>query len=249
MPWGHVWDILDWSSGCVRRIPLNCQQKEGFVKLSSVKLPDLLQFSINKSMSLNQCKSECLKDCSCIAYAKSDIREGGSGCFMWFGDLIDIRESSENNGQDVIYIRMPVSELRNSKNTRLVLILVISLLSGVLILGFLIWCLPQYSKRKRGFETKDEDIEIPMFNLITITVLLETAAGSVKQRLREKETEVQKAVRRKAELEARAAQLNSEVQKWQAKAREQEATTTALRAMISAGSGEGQGNGKECAAA
>lgn len=80
-------------------------------------------------------------------------------------------------------------------------------------------------------------------------VLLETAAGSVKQRLREKETEVQKAVRRKAEPEARAAQLNSEVQKWQAKAREQEATATALQAMISAGSGEGQGNGKECAAA
>ncbi|CAI9773473.1 unnamed protein product [Fraxinus pennsylvanica] len=68
---------------------------------------------------------------------------------------------------------MPVSELRNSKNTRLVLILVISLVSGLLILGFLIWCLTQNSKRKRGVETNDEDIEIPMFNLITITTATE----------------------------------------------------------------------------
>ncbi|KAL2472602.1 G-type lectin S-receptor-like serine/threonine-protein kinase [Forsythia ovata] len=167
------WGILDWSSGCVRRIPLNCQRGEGFVKLRSVKLPDLLQFSLNKSMSLKQCESECLKNCYCIAYANSDIRKGGSGCFMWFGDLIDIREFSENNEQDVIYIRMPALEVRQSKKTRLVLILVISSVSGVLILGFLIWCLTQNSRRKRGFETKDEDIDLPMFNLVTITTATE----------------------------------------------------------------------------
>jgi hypothetical protein len=51
----------------------------------------------------------CTKNCSCIAYTNLDIREGGSGCLLWFSDLIDIRRLNEN-GQD-IYIRMAASEL------------------------------------------------------------------------------------------------------------------------------------------
>ncbi|KAL2472606.1 G-type lectin S-receptor-like serine/threonine-protein kinase [Forsythia ovata] len=162
------WDVLRWSTGCVRRIPLNCQQGEGFVKLRSVKLPDLLHFTLNKSMSLKECEAECLKNCNCIAYANSDNREGGSGCFMWFGDLIDIREFSEDNEQD-IYIRMPASELNHNKKTRVVLIFVISSLSGILILGFLIWYIIRRSKKKRASANNGEDIELPMFDLTTIT--------------------------------------------------------------------------------
>ena len=45
----------------------------------------------------------------CMAYTNSDIRGEGSGCVMWFGDLIDIRQF-ENDGQD-LYIRMDYSEL------------------------------------------------------------------------------------------------------------------------------------------
>jgi hypothetical protein len=49
-----------------------------------------------------------MKNCSCTAYANLDIREGGSGCLLWFSDLIDIRQFNDN-GQD-IYIRMAASE-------------------------------------------------------------------------------------------------------------------------------------------
>ncbi|CAA2975654.1 G-type lectin S-receptor-like serine threonine-kinase At4g27290 isoform X1 [Olea europaea subsp. europaea] len=105
------WDVRDWSSGCVRRTPLSCLQDHiKFLKLGGVKLPDLLQFSLNKSMSLKECQAECLKNCSCMAYANSDIREGGSGCFMWFGDLIDIQEFSERK-ERYIYMRMAAAEL------------------------------------------------------------------------------------------------------------------------------------------
>ncbi|KAL2523621.1 G-type lectin S-receptor-like serine/threonine-protein kinase [Abeliophyllum distichum] len=56
------WDVLDWSSGCVRRIPLRCQQDPiKFLKLGGVQLPDLIQFSLNTSMSLKECRAECLK--------------------------------------------------------------------------------------------------------------------------------------------------------------------------------------------
>ncbi|KAL2475877.1 SBP (S-ribonuclease binding protein) family protein [Abeliophyllum distichum] len=66
-------------------------------------------------------------------------------------------------------------------------------------------------------------------------VLLEATTGLVAQRLREKETDVQKAVRHNAKLEAREVQLNSEVQTWQERAREHETTTVALRSQLQAG--------------
>jgi hypothetical protein len=59
-------------------------------------------------MNLKECEMVCLKNCSCSAYANLDISKGGSGCLLWFGDLIDIRNLSVN-GQD-IYIRMAASE-------------------------------------------------------------------------------------------------------------------------------------------
>ena len=43
-----------------------------------------------------------------MAYAHTDIRGQGSGCAIWFGDLVDVRTLPD--GQD-LYIRMPESEL------------------------------------------------------------------------------------------------------------------------------------------
>ena len=52
-----------------------------------------------------------------MAYTNSDIRGSGSGCAMWFGDLIDIRQIAANNRMDVdsqnVYIRMSTSEKGN----------------------------------------------------------------------------------------------------------------------------------------
>ncbi|KAJ4712587.1 BOI-related E3 ubiquitin-protein ligase 1-like [Melia azedarach] len=62
--------------------------------------------------------------------------------------------------------------------------------------------------------------------------LLGAAEESIARRLREKEAEVEKATRRNAELEARAAQLSVEAQVWQAKARAQEATAASLQAQL-----------------
>ena len=109
------WEVLDWSNGCKRKTPLDCRRAEGFVKLDGVKLPDLLKFWLNKSMSLEECKEECLKNCSCTAYANSDIRGGGSGCLMWFGDLIDVRELRVKGSDQNIYIRLSASDISKFK--------------------------------------------------------------------------------------------------------------------------------------
>ncbi|KAG8365012.1 hypothetical protein BUALT_Bualt18G0058700 [Buddleja alternifolia] len=102
------WNSMDWSNGCIRNEPLDCTRKHDFVKFSGLKLPDTTQTWLNRSMNLKECREACLKNCSCMAYTNSDISGRGSGCALWFGDLIDIRQFSEG-GQD-LYIRMSSSQ-------------------------------------------------------------------------------------------------------------------------------------------
>lgn len=78
--------------------------------------------------------------------------------------------------------------------------------------------------------------------------LLEAVEESVARKLRVREAEVEKATRRNAELEARAAQLSVEAQVWQAKARAQEATAVSLQAQLQqamSGGGDGGTDGIE----
>ncbi|RZC16510.1 G-type lectin S-receptor-like serine/threonine-protein kinase isoform C, partial [Glycine soja] len=103
------WDSSDWSGGCVRRIKLSCHGGDGFVKYSGMKLPDTSSSWFNKSLSLEECKTLCLRNCSCTAYANLDIRDGGSGCLLWFDNIVDMRNHTDR-GQE-IYIRLDISEL------------------------------------------------------------------------------------------------------------------------------------------
>ncbi len=99
---------MDWSQGCVHNKPLSCH-KDGFVKFVDIKLPDTTYSWVNESMGLKECSAKRLNNCSCMAYTNSDIRKSGSGCVMWFGDLVDIRQFP-SGGQE-LYIRMSGSEL------------------------------------------------------------------------------------------------------------------------------------------
>lgn len=107
----ETWNPDEWSQGCVRTTQLSCQDEDttdGFIKFSGLKLPDTTNSWVNRSMNLKECRIKCLSNCSCMAYTNSDIRGEGSGCAIWYGDLIDIRQIQ--GGQD-LYIRMPASEL------------------------------------------------------------------------------------------------------------------------------------------
>jgi hypothetical protein len=102
------WDSMDWTDGCVQRTPLNCRGGDGFLKYVGLKLPDTSSSWFDKTMSLKECEGLCLKNCSCTAYANLDSRGEGSGCLVWFGNLVDIIVL--DGGQD-LYVRMPASEL------------------------------------------------------------------------------------------------------------------------------------------
>ncbi|KAJ9671906.1 hypothetical protein PVL29_025526 [Vitis rotundifolia] len=173
------WDMADWSNGCVRSTPLDCQ-KDGFVNYSGVKLPDTQNSWFNESMNLKECASLCSRNCSCTAYGNSDIRGGGSGCLLWFGELIDIRDFTQN-GQE-FYVRMAAADLdafsstnSSSKKKQKQLIAISISITGIVLLS-LVLTLYVLKKRKKQLKRKrymehnsgdegPEHLELPLFDL------------------------------------------------------------------------------------
>jgi hypothetical protein len=105
------WNRGNWTSGCVRRTPLQCERvnngsdggkKDGFLKLTMMKVPDLADRSSALEVT---CINQCLEDCSCIAYAS----DSGIGCMLWTRSLIDLQKFS-SGGVD-LYVRLAFSEL------------------------------------------------------------------------------------------------------------------------------------------
>jgi hypothetical protein len=105
-----AWNSADWPDGCVQGTPLGCNDGDRFLKYEGVKLPDTSSSRFDRNMmSLKECEEWCLKNCSCKAYANLDIRNGGTGCLLWFADLVDIAVLAVG-GQD-FYIRVSASVL------------------------------------------------------------------------------------------------------------------------------------------
>ena len=105
----EAWNTMDWSQGCVRNKELECQKGDGFIELDGLKLPDATGSWVDKTMNLKECRAKCLRNCSCMAYTNLDIRGRGSGCAIWFGDLIDIRQVPI--GGQTLYVRLHASEI------------------------------------------------------------------------------------------------------------------------------------------
>ncbi|KAL8510465.1 hypothetical protein ACS0TY_017323 [Phlomoides rotata] len=170
------WDLGDWSGGCTRIIPLNCNNEDGFQELKGVKYPDMLEFSLNISMSLGECKAECLKRCNCTAYANPYITSGGSGCVMWFGDLVDTRYIPGADSKQNIYIRLPISELLDysspdleKEKKRPTSLIFISIATGVIVSGFINGGIIMMRRpTKPDIQKNNEDLELPLLKYATI---------------------------------------------------------------------------------
>ncbi|CAK9138694.1 unnamed protein product [Ilex paraguariensis] len=103
------WRNGNWSGGCTRRTPSQCQRNEGesgredgFLGIEGVKLPDFMDGSESNN---EECEEKCLRNCSCNAYAFVS----GINCMLWSGDLVDIQSFDE--GGNTLYLRLPKSEL------------------------------------------------------------------------------------------------------------------------------------------
>ncbi|RHN62551.1 putative protein kinase RLK-Pelle-DLSV family [Medicago truncatula] len=147
----------DGTGGCVRKKGSSvCENGEGFIKVVSLKVPDTSVAVAKSGLSLEECEKECLQNCSCTAYSIADVRNGGSGCLAWHGDLIDIQKLNDQ-GQD-LFLRVDKIELANYyrkrkgvlDKKRLAAILVASIIAIVLLLS----CVNYMWKKKREDENK-----------------------------------------------------------------------------------------------
>ncbi|KAG6754761.1 hypothetical protein POTOM_040555 [Populus tomentosa] len=107
------WNKGIWTRGCVRMTSLQCDRiqngsevgkEDGFMKLEMMKVPTFAEYWPYLS-SVQECKDECLKNCSCVACSYYN----GFGCMAWTGNLIDIQKFSEG-GTD-LNIRLAYTEL------------------------------------------------------------------------------------------------------------------------------------------
>ncbi|KAL3741998.1 hypothetical protein ACJRO7_017479 [Eucalyptus globulus] len=173
---------LDCTSGCSRVWNLSCGNGDGFVKYKSLKLSDNSRLYRNSSLNLEECESECLKNCSCMAFTRVDVHGNGGDCLLWFADLVDMKNYP--SGGDVIYIRMAKVEIHaiaRAKRRRRIVIAIgtsVSTVCGMLILAFIGW----YALRRRkermiaeylnyrdsGDGGPDEDLELPLLDIASV---------------------------------------------------------------------------------
>ncbi|KAL8145935.1 hypothetical protein AgCh_003892 [Apium graveolens] len=177
--YSEKWKAGAYSDGCVCRSPMSCGGRESFVKFSGVKLPDTRISWYDLSMNLYECESLCLKNCSCTAYTNADIREGGSGCILWFGELMDIKYYTD--GED-IYVKMSSDfdfgmESKSSRVTKAIVIVLAILATALLFL--LLHLLRMRIQKKRGRikfnsemvalnKIEGEDFKVPLFDFTEI---------------------------------------------------------------------------------
>ena len=99
------WNRRNGSDGCVRkhlRSSMSCPN-EGFLTLPRVKPPDTSNAALwwEKSVTGRECEEACFRNCSCTAFMIIESSGDQSGCFTWYGDLIDIMEFTDSVGRDL----------------------------------------------------------------------------------------------------------------------------------------------------
>ncbi|XP_061983652.1 G-type lectin S-receptor-like serine/threonine-protein kinase At1g11330 isoform X3 [Populus nigra] len=128
------WNKGIWTSGCVRTTTLQCDRiqngsevgkEDGFMKLEMMKVPTFADYWSNPS-SEQECKDECLRNCSCVAYSFYN----GNMCMAWTGNLIDIQKFSEG-GTD-LNIRLAYTELVADNKRNMKVIISMSVIVGVI---------------------------------------------------------------------------------------------------------------------
>lgn len=103
------WLLRDGSDGCVRLNKLDCST-DGFQALNNTKLPESSTVFLDQNMSLEDCRKMCLRNCSCTAYANSNVTTAGYGCAIWTSDLVDMRQYAAGEGGQVLYVRVAFSD-------------------------------------------------------------------------------------------------------------------------------------------
>ncbi|XP_058197242.1 G-type lectin S-receptor-like serine/threonine-protein kinase At1g11330 isoform X2 [Rhododendron vialii] len=145
------WNRENFTGGCARTTPLQCErngsgnldQKDGFLKLTTMKVPELADWV---SVPENECKKQCLMNCSCAAYAYDQ----GIGCMSWSGKLVDIQKFPRD-GAD-LYIRVAYSEIDKKRNIKI--LTAVSVIIGSIIMAICAYFTWMWMAKQKGMTIK-----------------------------------------------------------------------------------------------
>ncbi|XP_050288861.1 G-type lectin S-receptor-like serine/threonine-protein kinase RKS1 isoform X1 [Quercus robur] len=161
------WYHRDGSEGCVRKqLGLSmCGNGEGFVKVELLKGPDSFNAVwMDMSMSSSECEQACLRNCSCTAFLSINIDGKGTSCLAWYGELIDISESSYemwdlnvrvDATELAAYTRKSNGFLGHKRKLAITIISVMVTLFLVCLIGYV--CLMKKRKTSLSKKKKDEE--------------------------------------------------------------------------------------------
>nr|KYP41484.1 Putative serine/threonine-protein kinase receptor [Cajanus cajan] len=167
-------------SACARTTPLGCDKGDTFQKYERMKLPDTSSSWYDETVSLQECEKLCLSNCSCTAYAQLNISGTGSGCLLWFFNIVDMRALSKG-GQD-FYLRVTsvaASELQDHRFKRKKIAGIAIgcscaiFLVAIAVLGLKCWIRGEKIKhRETNYwknKSKNGDIDLPIFDFMLIS--------------------------------------------------------------------------------
>ncbi|KAG2703291.1 hypothetical protein I3760_06G131900 [Carya illinoinensis] len=159
--------LEDWSGGCLRRHPLQCENRNAendwFQKIPNITLPTNWKgYSV---MSARRCKLACMNSCSCTAYTHNS-----SGCLIWEGALLNMQRPSDGGkvGQD-IYLRLSVDERQiSTKGTKWkVWVIVAVLVAATGLILCLYVCFSIKRKLKHKGKTAASSNDLMLFDVST----------------------------------------------------------------------------------
>ncbi|RZC46372.1 hypothetical protein C5167_039324 [Papaver somniferum] len=170
-------NLNDSTGGCKRKTSLKCGDQASYSLTRNMELPANVQ-SLEVE-NFEECKSACSSTCSCKAYAYAS-----DGCSLWDGDLLNVQQLSpgETGGRD-FYLRLDPSDIlstseglangtsKKNKGAELMTI-IISVGTAMIVLGliiyFAIWRRTTKKEGKNEEIRTQEDLELPLIDLITI---------------------------------------------------------------------------------
>ncbi|XP_057824281.2 G-type lectin S-receptor-like serine/threonine-protein kinase At2g19130 [Cryptomeria japonica] len=144
-----------WSSGCVRRTPLNCAAMNRSVSGTTDGFLQVME------PTRRGCKTACLNNCSCAFTDSNSVV-----CKLWFGDLVSMRDKATSSDGQPLFIPLAASVVSHlsaqaGRSRSRVVALCISIPLGVAILSSLFIGACFIQRRHRRLLQKVEEYDAP----------------------------------------------------------------------------------------
>ncbi|XP_062199407.1 G-type lectin S-receptor-like serine/threonine-protein kinase RKS1 [Phragmites australis] len=195
------WSGGTFSLGCRRSQALApCGGGDEFLAMPNMKVPDKFVLLGNMN-SGNECAAECLRNCSCVAYAYASLRSSSAKgdiarCLVWAGELVDTQMIGALWGvtADTFYLRVPAGRKARTNTLKIALPVLASVLMLTCI--FFVWFRKSRDKRRSnesekklmpgsertsselGEGNRTEDLEFPSIQFSDIVAATNNFSGT-----------------------------------------------------------------------